>query len=185
MEIEALAIPDVKVITLARHGDERGFLLETWRRERFAKVGLDFDFVQDNHSFSHEKCVVRGLHFQIPPFTQAKLVYVITGTVFDVAMDLRKGSPTFGRHVTMVLSGENGRQMLIPEGFAHGFCTLESNTHLVYKLSAPYSPEHDKGLLWNDPALGIDWPVAQNEAKLSPKDKALPLLADLPDCFVF
>jgi len=184
MKIESLALPDVKLIRPARHADARGFLSEMWRRDAFLEAGIDLDFVQDNHSFSRAKGTLRGLHFQSPPFAQAKLVIVAAGAVFDVAVDLRQQSPTFGRSVTAVLSRENAHEMLIPEGFAHGFCTLEADTQVIYKLTAPYAPDHDKGVHWRDPALAIDWPVREGDAVLSDRDRALPLLADLPPYFV-
>lgn len=183
MKIEPLAIPEVKVITPARHQDGRGFLSEIWQQNAWVDAGILSDFVQDNHSFSVEKGIVRGLHFQTPPMAQAKLVLVITGAIFDVAVDLRKNATTFGQHVTAILSAQNGQQILIPKGFAHGFCTLEPNTHVIYKLSAPYAPDHDKGLLWSDPALGIDWPVDPSQAEVSAKDQVQPLLAELPNYF--
>ncbi len=184
MKIEPLAIPEVKMITPTRHQDARGFLSEIWQQGAWVDAGVISDFVQDNHSFSMEKGIVRGLHFQTPPMAQTKLVLVITGAIFDVAVDLRKNAATFGQHVTVTLSAQNGQQILIPKGFAHGFCTLEPNTHVIYKLSVPYAPDHDKGLLWSDPALGIDWPVDPNEAKVSAKDQVQPLLAELPNYFV-
>ena len=141
--------------------------------------------MQDNHSLSAEKGVVRGLHFQVPPFAQDKLVRVVRGSVFDAAVDLRRGSPTYGKHVSVVLSAEEWNQILVPIGFAHGLMTLEPDTEVIYKVSNYYSAEHDKGLLWNDPALGIEWPVAEDEAILSAKDKVQPRLADLLPYFHF
>jgi len=183
MQIEPLAIPEVKVITPARHRDARGFLSEVWRQDALVDAGVTSAFVQDNHSFSTEKDIVRGLHFQTPPMAQIKLVFVVTGAIYDVAVDLRKNAATFGQHVAATLTAQNGRQILIPKGFAHGFCTLEPNTHVMYKLSAPYAPDSDKGLLWSDPALGIDWPVDPHKAKVSAKDQVQPLLAELPNYF--
>lgn len=141
------------------------------------------DFVQDNESLSVSTGTVRGLHYQAPPYAQAKLVRVLAGAVFDVAVDIRTGSPTFGQFVTATLSAENGEQLFVPEGFAHGFCSLADNTVLAYKVSAPYSKEHDFGVLWNDPSLAIPWPVTDADAVLSDKDTALPQLTDISSPF--
>ena len=166
-----------------KHGDRRGFFSETYNRKALAALGVDINFVQDNHSLSVEKGTVRGLHFQTPPFAQDKLVRVVRGSVFDVAVDLRQGSPTYGRHASAVLSAEAWNQVLVPVGFAHGFMTLEPDTEVIYKVSDYYAPAHDNGLLWNDPALGIDWPLAENDALLSEKDRKLPGLAELVSPF--
>ncbi len=185
MEFERLAIPDIVLIKPIKFEDARGFFSEVWSRRVLAEAGIAADFVQDNHSLSVDKGVVRGLHFQTPPRAQDKLVRVIRGRILDVAVDIRRGSPTFGRHVAVELSAENWRQLWVPRGFAHGFCTLEPDTEVLYKVTDYYAPECDKGLLWNDPALGIDWPVGQDEAILSEKDRSHPLLADLPEVFQF
>ncbi len=185
MQVEELGIPNVKVLTPNKHGDHRGFFSEIYNKKILAEAGIDIDFVQDNHSLSAEKGVVRGLHFQVPPYVQDKLVRVARGSVLDVAVDLRRGSPTYGKHVSVVLSAEEWNQILVPIGFAHGLMTLEPDTEVIYKVSNYYSAEHDKGLLWNDPALGIEWPVAEEEAILSAKDKVQPRLADLPPYFHF
>ena len=174
-----LSIPVVKVLIPAVHRDHRGFLSEVYNEKTLAKAGIEFVFVQDNHSLSIEKGVVRGLHFQVPPFAQVKLVRVIRGSVFDVAVDLRRNSSSYGHHVSVVLSADAWNQVLIPVGFAHAFMTLERNCEVIYKVSDYYAPEHDKGLLWNDPELGIDWPISESEAILSEKDSKLPRLADL------
>jgi dTDP-4-dehydrorhamnose 3,5-epimerase len=147
--------------------------------------GIDVHFVQDNHSLSASKGVVRGLHFQTPPFAQAKLLRVTAGSILDVAVDIRWGSPSFGRHVAVVLCASEGNQIFIPEGFAHGYCTLEPDTEVIYKVSAYYSPEHDRGLLWSDPALGIAWPVSDEEALISEKDRQHPVLSRLPRSFQY
>ncbi len=181
LEVHDTAIADVKVIVPARYGDERGFLSETYERGAFAAAGLDIEFVQENHSFSARPGTVRGLHFQLPPRAQAKLVRVSRGAVLDVAVDLRVDSPTFGKHVAVELSAANWKQLYVPVGFAHGFCTLEPDTEVIYKLSDVYAPELERGLLWNDPALGIEWPVSEAEAFLSPKDRAQPRLAELEE----
>ncbi|SRR5690606_2124409 len=183
MDVRPLAIPEVLLITPKRFGDDRGFFSETYNRAALAAHGVTLDFVQDNHSLSAAPATIRGLHFQVPPFAQAKLVRVSRGAVLDVAVDIRRGSPTFGRHVSAVLSAENWSQLLVPVGFAHGFCTLEPDTEVLYKVTAPYSAEHDKGLIWNDPALGIDWPLDGREPTLSDKDRRWPALADLPVYF--
>ena len=175
--VTSLAISSVKVIRPGKHGDARGFFSETYSRRAFAEAGIDLDFVQDNHAFSMAKGTVRGLHFQTPPFAQDKLVRVVRGAILDVAVDLRAGSPTFGQHVSAVISAQDWNQILVPAGFAHGLVTLEPNTEALYKVSNFYSAEHDKGLRWNDPALGIDWPL-QGTPLLSGKDKAGVLLAN-------
>jgi dTDP-4-dehydrorhamnose 3,5-epimerase len=184
-EPKKLPIEGPRLIAPARHGDARGFFSETWSRAAFASVGIDCDFVQDNHSLSRVKGTVRGLHFQTPPFAQAKLVRVARGAVLDVAVDIRKGSPTFGRHVAVELSAENWHQLFVPPGFAHGFCTLQPDTEVLYKVSAPYAPDHDKGILWNDKALAIDWPVGVDEAVVSDKDRAQPRLSELEAVFTW
>ena len=174
MLVQALTIPDVKILTPRKFGDSRGFFSEVYNRRALAEVGIDTEFVQDNHSLSACRGTVRGLHFQTPPRTQDKLVRVVRGSVFDVAVDLRGSSPTYGRHVSVVLSAGAWSQILVPVGFAHGFMTLEPDTEVVYKVSDYYAPDHDKGLAWNDPALGIRWPISENEAALSDKDRGLP-----------
>ena len=179
MQVEHLNIPDVRLLSPRKHGDRRGFFSETYNRKALAVIGIDIDFVQDNHSYSADKGTVRGLHFQTPPFAQDKLVRVARGSVFDIAVDLRQGSSSYGRHVSAVLSADAWNQLLVPIGFAHGFMTLEPDTEVIYKVSNYYAPDHDKGLLWNDPALGINWPIADEEAVLSDKDRKQPRLAEL------
>ncbi|MDR3439721.1 dTDP-4-dehydrorhamnose 3,5-epimerase [Telmatospirillum sp.] len=183
MNIVATAIPDVRIVTPRRFEDHRGFFSETFNARAFAEAGLPSDFVQDNHSLSRPKGTVRGLHFQIPPFAQAKLVRVVRGSILDVAVDLRRASATFGKSVAVVLTALEGNQLFIPVGFAHGFCTLESDTEVLYKVTAPYSAADDRGLLWNDPDLAIDWPVPADLAVLSEKDKNHPGLRNLPAYF--
>ena len=184
MKADDLPIADVKVLAPKKHGDHRGFFSEVYNKRALAEAGIDIEFVQDNHSLSAEKGTVRGLHFQAPPFAQDKLVRVVRGSVFDVAVDLRKGSATYGEHVSVVLSAEAWNQLLVPIGFAHGFMTLEADTEVVYKVSGYYAPDHDHGLLWNDPALGIRWPIAEEEAVLSDKDRVQPRLSELVSPFV-
>jgi dTDP-4-dehydrorhamnose 3,5-epimerase len=183
MRISPLAIPDVLLIAPKVLDDERGVFCEVYSRPRFREAGLDVDFVQDNVSISRLAGTVRGLHFQLPPFDQSKLVRVTRGSIYDVAVDLRRGQPGFGRHVGAVLRAGDWTQMYIPTGFAHGFCTLEDDTEVSYKVTAPYAPRHDRTLLWNDPVLGIDWPVAAGAAILSAKDRTAPDLAGLVDAF--
>lgn len=183
MEIVSLEIPDVKLIRPRKFGDHRGFFSEVYSRKAFSEAGIPQEFVQDNHSLSSEVGTVRGLHFQVPPAAQAKLIRVVRGAIFDVAVDIRRGSPTYGRHVAVRISAEEWNQLLVPVGFAHGFCTLEPDTEVLYKVTDFYSPEHDKGLLWNDSDLGIRWPVSAEAARLSDKDRTHPRLADLGDWF--
>jgi dTDP-4-dehydrorhamnose 3,5-epimerase len=183
MQVEDTAIAGVKIITPKKFGDHRGFFSETYSRKAWAEAGLDLEFVQDNHSRSLEVGVIRGLHFQTAPFGQDKLVRVPKGRVIDVAVDLRRGSPTYGKHVAVELSAENWRQLLVPIGFAHGFCTLEPDTEVLYKVTNIYSPAHDKGLAFDDPALGINWGVDLSKAVLSDKDRKHPKLAELGEMF--
>lgn len=183
MQVDPLAIPDVKLVRLDRHGDARGYLVETWNRQAFAAAGIDVDFVQDNESYSKSAGTIRGLHYQRPPRAQAKLIRVLRGAVFDVAVDIRRASPTFGRHVGAQLTAERGELLFVPVGFAHGFCTLEPDTELAYKVSDFYAREHDAGILWNDPGFGIDWPLNGRPPVLSERDMSHPLLADVPPVF--
>ena len=183
MQIDDLGIPAVKMLAPGKHGDHRGFFSEVYNRRTLADAGIGIEFVQDNHSLSAEKGTVRGLHFQTPPYAQDKLVRVVRGSVFDVAVDLRRGSPTYGQHVSAVLSAEAWNQLLAPIGFAHGFMTLEPDTEVLYKVSNYYAPDHDRGILWNDPALGIAWPIPEAEAILSDKDRRQPRLAEIATPF--
>lgn len=183
MLVSDLALPGIKLLTPKKHGDGRGFFSETYNRRTLLDHGIDTSFVQDNHAFSAEKGTVRGLHFQTPPHAQAKLVRVLRGAILDVVVDIRTGSPTFGQHVSAVISAKDWNQILVPVGFAHGLITLEPDTEVLYKVSDHYSPEHDKGLLWNDPALGIDWGIRDEEAILSEKDRRQPRLTELPAYF--
>jgi dTDP-4-dehydrorhamnose 3,5-epimerase len=183
LSVEPTAIPEVKIVTPQRIGDHRGYFSETYNRKRFAEAGIAVDFVQDNQSLSAAVGTIRGLHFQSAPFAQDKLVRTLRGRILDVAVDLRRSSPTFGRHVAVELSAENGRQLLVPVGFAHGFCTLEPDTEIHYKVSAYYSAAHDHGLAWDDPDLAIAWPVDAASATLSDKDRRQPRLAELPAYF--
>lgn len=179
MEVTQLDIPDVKIFRPKKFGDERGFFSETYNKRVLAEHGIELDFVQDNHSWSRETGVLRGIHFQTPPFAQDKLVRVVSGAILDVAIDLRKDSPTFGKHVSARISADEWNQILVPVGFGHGIVTLEPDTQLIYKVTNFYSPEHDKGLRWDDPDLAIDWPFSAEEMILSDKDKAQPYLRDI------
>jgi dTDP-4-dehydrorhamnose 3,5-epimerase len=179
MDIKHLDIPGVMLLTPKIFRDARGFFSETYNRESWQAAGLTAEFVQDNQSLSRDPGVVRGLHFQIAPKAQGKIVRVVRGAIFDVAVDIRPGSPAYGRFVTATLSAENWTQIWIPAGFAHGLCTLEPDTEVIYKVTAPYAPALDRGIAWDDPALGIPWPVAPGKAILSDKDRRHPRLADL------
>lgn len=181
--ITSLAIEEVKLVTPKRFSDERGFFSEVYKKHELAAGGIEADFVQDNHSLSKSRGVVRGLHFQTNPHAQGKLIRVTRGAIFDVAVDIRHTSKTYGQHVSAVLSAENWSQLWVPVGFAHGFCTLEADTEVVYKVTDKYAPECDRGLAWNDPALGIEWPVNPSDAILSAKDEKQPRLAELPRYF--
>ena len=183
MEITDTAIADVKIICVRRYADQRGFFSETYNRRALADAGIDLDFVQDNHSLSIPKGVVRGLHYQAKPFVQDKLIRVTRGAIWDVALDVRRGSTTFGQHVAFNLDANGWQQAFVPAGFAHGFVTLEPNTEVLYKVTRHYSAKHDRGILWDDPALGIDWPVLRSDAIVSDKDRQLPILAEAVDLF--
>ncbi|MGO8738376.1 dTDP-4-dehydrorhamnose 3,5-epimerase [Rhodoblastus sp.] len=181
--VEATAILDVKIVTPRKFGDHRGFFSEVYNRQAFAEAGIALDFVQDNHSLSAQAGTLRGLHFQSAPFAQDKLVRVPRGRILDVAVDIRKNSPTFGQHVAVELSAENWRQLLVPIGFAHGFITLEPDTEVMYKVSNYYSAANDLGLAWDDPDVAIAWPLPPGGAVLSDKDRKHPRLRDLPAIF--
>jgi dTDP-4-dehydrorhamnose 3,5-epimerase len=183
LEVEATDIPDVKIITPKKFGDSRGFFSEVYNRRSFVAAGIALEFVQDNQSLSAETGTLRGLHFQSPPFAQDKLVRVTRGRILDVAVDIRRGSATFGRHVAVELSAENWRQLLVPIGFAHAFVTLEPMTEVIYKVTNYYSAAHDLGLAWDDPDLGIAWPAPPGGVTLSDKDRRHPRLRDLPPVF--
>ena len=178
LDVRPLGIPEVLLLQSPQYRDARGFFSETYNKKVFAEAGIDLDFVQDNHSLSLSAGTIRGLHFQSHPFAQDKLVRVVKGRILDVAVDIRRSSPTFGQYVAAEISADAWNQILIPIGFAHGLCTLESDTEVVYKVTNYYSAKHDLGIRWNDPDIGIDWPVDGQRAQLSEKDKALPFLAD-------
>jgi len=183
VQVRPLRLDGVLEIRPKKFGDHRGFFSEVWSAPALAEQGVDLPFVQDNHSFSAAKGVLRGLHYQLPPAGQAKLVRVIRGAIFDVAVDIRAGSPTYGQWVGLTVSAAEWNQILVPEGFAHGFVTLEPETEVLYKVSAPYSPEHDRGIRWDDPAIGIEWPLDGAAPTLSDKDAKAPLLADAGPTF--
>ena len=183
MQVTRLNIPDVFLIRPRKHGDARGYFVETFNEKLFEAHVAGTRFVQDNEALSAAKGTVRGLHFQRPPTAQGKLVRASRGAIFDVAVDIRRGSPSFGRHVSAVLDSENGDQLWVPPGFAHGYCTLEPGSVIAYKVTNLYSAADDGGIAWDDPEIGIDWPVRRGEAVLSAKDETLPRLADLPPVF--
>lgn len=175
----------VKLIHTRRFGDDRGWFVETYHRPRLAAQGVTEEFVQDNHSYSAQLGTLRGIHFQAPPHAQAKLIRCTRGRILDYAVDLRAGSPTYGRHVAAELSAENGDQLYIPVGFGHAFVTLEPDTEVQYKVSDVYAPETDGGIRWNCPALAIDWALPASGPVLSAKDEALPFLADWTSPFAY
>jgi dTDP-4-dehydrorhamnose 3,5-epimerase len=178
LEVDQLAIPDVKVIRPRKFGDARGFFSETYNAKAFAEAGIAVTFVQDNHSRSEAVGTIRGLHSQAAPFAQDKLVRVTRGRIWDVAIDVRPSSPTFGKWVAAEISAESWNQIFVPIGFLHGFCTLEPDTEVIYKVSNFYSAKHEVGVRWNDPELKVAWPVADDRVTLSEKDRVLPLFKD-------
>jgi len=183
MEIIKTALPEIMIVVPRRIGDLRGFFSEVWNARDYLSVGINAGFVQDNHVHTTIKGTLRGLHYQITPAAQGKLVRVSRGAIFDVVVDIRRGSATFGRHVTDILSADNWRQMWVPPGFAHGYCTLEDDTEVQYKVNDFYSPRHDRGIRWNDPALMIKWPMPTETVIVSERDQRLPALAEQPDFF--
>lgn len=183
MDIRKLQIPGPVVIVPRKFSDTRGFLSETFSEEAFCANVAPVRFVQENHSYSEHAGTIRGIHFQVPPHAQAKLVRVVRGAVFDVAVDLRAGSQTFGRYAAAELSASNWNQIWIPVGFGHGLCTLDPDTEVVYKLTAPYHPDSERGIAWDDPGLAIAWPLGQREPHLSDRDRQHPRLAELPTYF--
>ncbi|SEP09198.1 dTDP-4-dehydrorhamnose 3,5-epimerase [Salinihabitans flavidus] len=185
MEVIETAIPEVKILIPVRHGDARGFFCESWNARRMAEHGLDLTFVQDNHSFSRAEGTVRGLHYQTPPHAQGKLVRCGRGELFDVAVDFRRGSPSFGRWVGVELSFENGRQLWIPPGFLHGFVTRAPDTEILYKCTDFYAPECDAAVRFDDPEIGVDWGIAPERALVSGKDAAAPRLSEVASPFVY
>jgi dTDP-4-dehydrorhamnose 3,5-epimerase len=184
-EISPLSIPELKVILTRPRADARGAFAEVFNHRELAAAGIEFDGVQDNLSLSTQAGTVRGFHFQAPPYAQAKLVRVLRGAILDAALDIRRGSPTYGSCVARVLRANPPEQLLIPAGFAHAFCTLEPDTEVFYKVDNYYSAEHDQGVLWNDPDIDISWPISADQAVLSDKDRRLPRLRDIVSPFQF
>ncbi|WP_310621702.1 dTDP-4-dehydrorhamnose 3,5-epimerase [Flexibacterium corallicola] len=185
MNAERFLIDGPIAFTPSKFGDDRGFFSEVYNAERYRVAGLEADFVQDNHSFSTSKGVIRGLHFQTEPHAQGKLVRVTRGAVLDVIVDIRSGSPTYGQHIKVELSAENWKQLWVPVGFAHGFCTLTEEVEFLYKVTGLYSKECDRGLAFDDPDLGIDWPISNVGPILSEKDRQHPRLRQLPEYFTY
>ena len=185
MHIEQTPLQGLLILTPPRFADSRGFFSESWNRQRALAAGIDLDFVQDNHSLSHQPGTVRGLHFQAPPHAQAKLVRCGRGRLLDVAVDIRRGSPTFAQSFSIELSARNGRHLLIPVGFLHGFVTREADTEIVYKCSDYYAADCDRAVRFDDPQIAVDWGIDPASAILSPKDAAAPLLADIDIPFAF
>jgi dTDP-4-dehydrorhamnose 3,5-epimerase len=183
MKVEVTSIPDVLLLKLRYFHDTRGYFVETFNARAAHEAGLEAEFVQDNQALSLKRGTVRALHFQVPPKAQAKLVRVLRGSIYDVAVDLRAGSPSYGRWLAATLTAQGGEQIFVPRGFAHGYCTLEDDTEVAYKVDDYYAPECDRGLAWDDPTLAIDWPVPHGEALLSDKDRKLPRFADFASPF--
>jgi len=181
--VRACDIEGLLLLTPKRNEDERGFFSECYKRAWFHEIGIVGDFIQDNHSLSRARGVLRGLHFQAPPYAQGKLVRVLRGAIYDVAVDIRKGSPTYGRHAAIVLDANDGDQLWAPPGFAHGFATLHEDSEVLYKVTAPYAPNSEGGVAWDDPDLGIAWPIDAARATLSTRDKNWPRLTDLASPF--
>ena len=185
MQIHHLAIYGLILITPTKRLDARGFFSEIYRKESLQAAGISTEFVQDNHVFSVRSGVLRGMHFQAPPHAQGKLVRCTRGTILDVAVDIRKGSPTFGRHVAVELSASNWKQLWIPPGFAHGYLTLEANAEVIYKVTDYWAPQCERGLAWNDPEVGIDWGMPEGQLTLAEKDRSNPRLSELELVFRF
>ncbi len=185
LTVEETALPGVVVLMPKRFGDDRGFFCESWNKDRMAAAGLDYDFVQDNHSVSAAVGTLRGLHYQAPPHAQDKLVRCGRGRLYDVAVDIRVGSPSYGQWIGVELSFENGKQLLVPKGFLHGFVTREPDTEIVYKCTDFYNDAADGAVRWDDPAIGIDWDLGGTEPVLSPKDRTAPLLSQIGTVFTY
>ncbi|MDP5275507.1 dTDP-4-dehydrorhamnose 3,5-epimerase [Chengkuizengella axinellae] len=181
MNFKKTGLPGVFIVETPSFEDHRGFFMEVYQKHKFHNAGLSANFIQDNHSFSKDAGVIRGLHYQLNPKAQTKLVRAATGVIIDIAVDIRKGSPTFSKWISVILSEYNKRQLYIPKGFAHGFCTLTTNTNVIYKVDEQYSPELDRGIAWDDPDIGIEWPITH--PILSSKDKKHPLLKEVENDF--
>ncbi|HEY5049192.1 MAG TPA: dTDP-4-dehydrorhamnose 3,5-epimerase [Rhizomicrobium sp.] len=182
-QVEPCTLTEILLITPRRHSDARGYFMEAYNEDAFRKIGVSCRFIQDNQSLSAQRGTIRGMHFQTPPFAQAKLVRVLQGAIFDVVVDIRSGSQTRGKYVSALLSAQNGRQLFVPAGFAHGYCTMESDTVVLYKVDAPYSRAHEGGLVWNDPEVGIAWPEQAEAGTLLERDRQFPFLHGLLDHF--
>jgi dTDP-4-dehydrorhamnose 3,5-epimerase len=185
MQIERFKIEDILAIMPTKHGDHRGFFSETYRKSFLGSEGVNADFVQDNHVFSAERGVLRGLHFQVPPHAQGKLVRCVRGAILDVSVDIRKGSPTYGHHVAIELSAVNWKQLWVPPGFAHGYLTLVTNCEVIYKVTDYYAPDCERGIAWDDPSIGVDWPFPSADLTLAGRDRLNPRLADVEPVFQF
>ena len=185
MKIQQLKIPEVLILEPSKHGDDRGYFSEVFNETTLKNAGVELGWVQDNHAMSRDKNTLRGLHFQLPPFAQSKLVRVTSGSIFDVAVDIRFGSPTYGKWVSAIISSQAWNQILVPRGFAHGYLTLEANTEVLYKVDNHYSPEADAGIIWNDSQIAIDWPLGDLVPALSEKDRNLPSFCDVSPAFEY
>lgn len=185
VEVVATDLPGVALVRLRKFSDERGYFFETWSTEKFREAGLPVDFVQDNQAGSAAAGTMRGLHYQIAPHAQGKLIGVIRGSIFDVAVDIRHGSPTFGRSVGVTLTAADPLRLWVPAGFAHGYVTLEPDTEVVYKVTAGYAPKAEGGIRWDDPALGIDWPIPTADMIVNDRDRGWPRLASAPHHFSY
>jgi dTDP-4-dehydrorhamnose 3,5-epimerase len=185
MKVKQLGLEGLLVFSPAKHGDHRGFFSETFRSDALREQGVAFDFVQDNHAYSSARGVLRGLHYQIPPHPQGKLVRCIKGSILDVGLDIRMGSPTFGRHVEIELSASNWKQLWLPPGFAHGYITLEPDCEVIYKVTDYYAKDCERGIAWDDPNLSIDWRLSPDSIVLSDKDRENPTLTDVISPFHF
>lgn len=185
MQVTETALPEVKIVVPQRFEDARGDFSEVWNADRFAAAGIVAAFVQDNHVRNRRKGTVRGLHYQLPPAAQGKLLRVTRGAICDAVVDIRRGSPNFGRHQTSVISAENRHELWVPPGFAHGYCTLEDDTEVQYRATEYYRPSLERGIAWDDPELMIAWPVSPKEALLSDRDRALPRLSEQHDIFEY
>ncbi len=183
--VSADGLPAVRIILPRRQQDARGFFSEVWREDVMTGAGISLRFVQENHALSGATGTVRGLHFQVGKSAQAKLIRCPRGSILDVAVDIRRGSPTYGRYAAVILSDENWKQCYVPAGFAHGYCTLQPNTEVIYKVTAYYDPSSERGLVWNDPEIGIVWPVTPDLAVMTERDRMFPRLAELPEFFPF
>ena len=185
MQIERFKIEDIFVIVPARHGDHRGFFSETYRKNLLSAEGVNADLIQDNHVYSAERGVLRGLHYQIPPHPQGKLVRCARGAILDVGVDIRQSSPTYGQHIAVELSAANWKQLWVPPGFAHGYVTLEPDSEVIYKVTDYWSPDCERGLAWDDPSLGIDWRLSPTNLILADRDRSNPRLADIEPAFQY